>query len=238
MPERDSDDLLRRALIEPMNAVSVAFPVTDLTLAESLTVVFHGRLDLGTVQTYVTRGERGAGAEVAGDELLRVPCDLDLAEAADIEEAEELYSQQTAVFRDALVGADLVLSLWRDPLEDFVGNRVDVDHRTTLELDLPAHRLMPCALDVPDTHIIVTPVCTPRPLAQGSPLLGMACVQQDFTRVYPLRDDPVQSLTDFMEASAEHAKQFADKLRHQEASVKRFFELSGENPDEVGVDSA
>src|SRR4029453_2669284 len=63
------------------------------------------RRDLGTIQTYVTNGGRGAGSAVGPDELLRVPCDLDLAAAEDREEAEQLYAEQAAAMRDALVGA-------------------------------------------------------------------------------------------------------------------------------------
>ena len=89
MDER-SDDLLKRALIDTEAAASVALRVTGLPLCETLTVVFHGRADLGTIQTYVTHGGRGAGSAVGADELLRVPCDLDLAGAEDREEAEQL----------------------------------------------------------------------------------------------------------------------------------------------------
>ena len=47
-----------------------------------------------------------AGSTVTASELLRVPCDLDLAAAEDREEAERLYAEQAMAFRDALVGAD------------------------------------------------------------------------------------------------------------------------------------
>ena len=96
---------------------AVALRVAGLPLCEELTVVFHGRRDLGTIQTYVTNGGRGAGSAVAPDELLRVPCDLDLGAAEDREEAEHLYAEQAAAMRDALVGADTVLDIWREPLE-------------------------------------------------------------------------------------------------------------------------
>ena len=83
MNEDHSDDLLKRALIDAEAAASVALRVTPLALSETLTVVFHGRKDLGTIQTYVTHGGRGAGEAVGKDELMRVPCDLDLAAAED-----------------------------------------------------------------------------------------------------------------------------------------------------------
>src|SRR4051794_41220600 len=150
MNEDHADDLLKRALIDAEAAASVALRVTPLSLSESLTVVFHGRKDLGTLQTYVAHGGRGAGDAVSKDELMRVPCDLDLAGAGDREEAEHLYAEQARALRDALVGADTVLDIWREPLEDLAGSRVEVDHRLTLDVRLPAHRLLPAALVAPE----------------------------------------------------------------------------------------
>ncbi|MEA2194531.1 MAG: hypothetical protein QOG42_965, partial [Solirubrobacteraceae bacterium] len=43
----DADDLLQRALIDAESSASVALQVSDLTLADALTVIFHGRRDLG-----------------------------------------------------------------------------------------------------------------------------------------------------------------------------------------------
>ena len=113
-----ADDLLRRALIDAEASAAVALRVQGLPLCDTLTVVFHGRRDLGTIQTYVAHGGRGAGASVSAGELLRVPCDLDLGAAEDREEAEALYAEQAAALRDALVGADTVLDIWREPLEE------------------------------------------------------------------------------------------------------------------------
>ena len=110
---QESEELLRRALIEPEASAAVALKVSNLPVSESVTVVFHGRRDLGTIQTYVAHGGRGAGAAVAADELMRVPCDLDLAGAEDREEAEHLYAEQAAAMRDALEAADTVLDIWR-----------------------------------------------------------------------------------------------------------------------------
>src|ERR1700759_2129310 len=101
--EGGSEELLRRALIDDSAAVAVSLRVSGLPLSEAVTVIFHGRRDLGTLQTYVTWGSRGAGATVSAHELLRVPCDLDLADAESREEAEQLYVQQATALRDALV---------------------------------------------------------------------------------------------------------------------------------------
>src|SRR3954470_18999250 len=88
--ERLADDLLRRALIDQDASAAVALRVAGLALCEQITVVFHGRRDLGTIQTYITNGGRGAGSAVAPDELLRVPCDLDLGSAGGLAEGRRL----------------------------------------------------------------------------------------------------------------------------------------------------
>lgn len=223
--EGTSDDLLKRALLDDDAAVAVSLRVEGLPLSEALTVIFHGRRDLGTLQTYVTWGSRGAGARVSAGELLRVPCDLDLADAEDREEAEFLYVEQATALRDALVGADVVLDVWREPLCELVGSDVAVDHSVELGVRLPAPRLLPTALVARDYQLVVTPVCNARTLAEGKPPMGIACAQQDITRVYPLADDPARCVQDFLEVAAEHARGLAERLDHQEASVERFLEL-------------
>ena len=123
MPEEHSDarddsaeGLLRRALLDDSSSVAVSLKVDGLPLSEAVTVIFHGRRDLGTLQTYITPGSLGAGAKVAASSLLRVPCDLDLADAEDRGEAERLYLEQACAVRDALICADIVLDVWREPL--------------------------------------------------------------------------------------------------------------------------
>ena len=229
-PETGSaEELLRRALLDESSSVAVSLKVGGLPLTQSVTVIFHGRRDLGTLQTYVTRGSRAAGTTVAANEMLRVPCDLDLADADDRAEAERLYVEQASAFRDALVGADVVLDVWREPLSDLLGSSVSVDHSIELSVRLPAHRLMPTALIAPESHLVVTPVCSARTLAEGKPPMGIACAQQDLTRVYPLADDPERCVLEFLELAAEHALELAERLDHQEASVQRFLELSGDD---------
>jgi hypothetical protein len=222
---RQGDELLRRALLDESSAAAVSLRVGGLPVSESVTVIFHGRRDLGTLQTYVTRGSRGAGATVASSELLRIPCELDLADAEDRDEAERLYVEQATALRDALLSADVVLGVWREPLEELVAPDLAIDHSLELSVRLPAHRLLPTALVARDSQLVVTPVCGARTLAEGKPPLGIACAQQDVTRVYPLSDDPERCVEDFLEAAAEHAHALADRLQHQEASVERFLEL-------------
>jgi hypothetical protein len=226
---QDAEELLRRALIDPEASVAVAMRVGGLALAEALTIVFHGRADLGTIQTYVADGGRGAGSAIGADELLRVPCDLDLGDAESRDEAEEAYAEQARTLRDALLAADTVLAIWREPLEAIAEAPVDVDRSVELQVRLPAHRLMPVALVAPDKHLTVAPVCSARPLAEGRPPMGIACAQQDVARIYPLPDDPERCLEDFAEQAAEHARRIAERLDHQEASVRRFLELNGED---------
>jgi hypothetical protein len=189
-------------------------------------VIFHGRRDLGTLQPYVACGSRPAGATVSARELLRVPCDLDLAEAEDRADAERLYLEQASALRDALVGADVVLDVWREPLGALVGTDVMIDHSVQLSVRLPAHRLLPTALVAGESQLVVTPVCGARTLAAGQPPMGIACAQQDLSRIYPLADDPERCVEDFLAFAAEHARALAERLDHQEASVERFLELS------------
>jgi hypothetical protein len=232
--DEHADDILKRALIDAEAAASVALRVTPLSLSEALTVVFHGRKDLGTIQTYVAHGGRGAGDAVGKDELLRVPLDLDLAAAEDRAEAEHLFAEQAGALRDALIGADTVLDIWREPLEDLVHDHVRVDRRLKLDVRLPAHRLLPTALVSPEKRIVVTAVCSARPLAAGRPPMGIAVGQQDVVRIYPLPDDPERCLEDFLELAAVHAHELAEQFSRQEASVQRFLELSGEDFHQTG----
>lgn len=227
-PTRDgeAEDLLRRALLDDSSAVAVSLKVSGLPLSEAVTVIFHGRRDLGTLQTYVAPGSRGAGMTVAASELLRVPCDLDLADAEDREEAERLYVEQATALRDALVGADTVLEVWREPLGDLLGTDVAVDHSVQLPVRLPAHRLLPTALVATDTQMVVTPVCGASTLADGRPPMGIACAQQELSRVYPVVDDPGRCVEDFLQAASQHARELAERIEHQEASVERFLEIS------------
>src|SRR5262249_59546481 len=157
-----AEALLRRALLDDSAAVAVSLRVNGLPLSEALTVIFHGRRDLGTLQTYVTWGSRGAGTTVSASDLLRVPCDLDLADAEDREEAERLYIEQATALRDALVGADTVLDVWREPLGELAGGGVAIDHSIELSVRLPAPRLLPTALGAPGSQLGVQPVCSAR----------------------------------------------------------------------------
>jgi hypothetical protein len=229
-PEHDSEELLRRALLDESSSVAVSLKVLGLPVSEAVTVIFHGRRDLGTLQTYVAYGSMGAGARVAASNLLRVPCDLDLADADDRNEAERLYAEQAKALHDALVGADTVLDVWREPLDKLGEGRVTIDHSVELSMRLPAPRLMPTALVAADRQLVVTPVCSARTLAEGRPPMGIACAQPDLTRVYPLADDPERCVEDFLELAAQHAKVLSERLAHQEASVERFLEISDNGP--------
>jgi hypothetical protein len=222
-----SDELLRRALIDEADTAAVALRVQPLSTCEALTVIFHGRRDLGTIQTYVAHGGLGAGSAVGADELLRVPCDLDLGDAEDRDEAEELYAAQARALRDALMAADTVLAVWREPLAEVTGRDVTIDRSIDLDVHLPAPRLMPVALVARERQITVAPVCGARTLADGLPPMGIACAQPDVALVYPLSEDPERCLEDFFDRAAAHAHETADRLEHQEASVQRFLELNG-----------
>src|SRR4051794_8583971 len=221
-----ADELLARALLDADDSAAVALKVDNLPLSEALTVIFHGRRDLGTIQTYVTHGGLGAGSAVRAGSLLRVPCDLDLAGAEDRDEAEELYASQAQALRDALVAADTVLSIWREPLAELADGRVALDRSIEMQVRFPAYRLMPVALVAPERRLTITPVCGARTLAEGRPPMGIACVQQDVAHVYPLPDDPERCLEDFLERVADHARELSVRLEQQELSVERFLELN------------
>jgi len=223
--DRDAEELLKRALLDAASAVSLSLPIGGLPVSDVVTVIFHARRDLGTLQTYLTPGAIGAGSHVSAGDLLRVPCDLDLADAADRDDAERLYGEQARTLRDAVLGADVVLALWREALAGVLGSVVT---QTSVELQAPAPlpRLLPTALVAPDSQMIVTPVCNARTLAGGQPPVGIACIQQEVAHVYQLAEDPEGCVIDFMERSARHAHALAEQIAHQEASVERFLELS------------
>lgn len=227
--EGAAEELLRRALLDASDAAAVSLAIGGLPVSEVVTVVFHGRRDLGTIQTYVARGRHGAGSTLSARELMRVPCDLDLGDAVDRDEAQELYRAQAAALKEALVGADTVLDVWRAPLGDLAGSDVTVERSIEPRVPLPAHRLLPVALVAPERQLVVAPVCGPHALSDGRPPLGIACAQQDLARIYPLPDDPERCIAEFLELAAAHARELAEQLAHQEASVERFLELSGDD---------
>jgi hypothetical protein len=222
-----ADELLRRALLDPDAAAAVALKVHGLALADELTVVFHGRRDLGTIQTYVANGGHGEGERLGARDLLRVPVDLDLAETHTRAEAEEAYAEQARTLRDALQAADTVLAIWEGPLRDMAESAVAIVRSVDLEVPLPAHRLMPVALVAPERRLVVVPVCGARTLSEGLPPMGIACAQQDVAHVYALPDDPEACLEDFLTRAADHARGMAERLEAQERSVQRFLELNG-----------
>ncbi len=221
----DAEELLKRALLDAASAVSVSLRIDHLPVSEAVTVIFYARPDLGTLQTYLTPGSLGAGSTVSPSQLLRVPCDLDLAEAADRDHAERLYAEQARTLRDAVLGADVVLELWREALAERLG---DVVTRMSVGLPtrVPLPRLMPTSLFAPESQVVVAPVCNARTLAEGLPPVGIACIQQEIAHVYPLTDDPEGCVIDFMDRSARHAYDLAEQIAHQEASVERFLQLS------------
>jgi hypothetical protein len=222
----DAEDLLKRALLDDSAAVTVSLRIDGLPVSEAVTVIFYARRDLGTLQTYLTPGSKGAGSVLAVSELMRVPIDLDLGGAEDMDEARELYGNQARALRDAVLSADVVLDIWREPLAELVGPVLEIDHRVNLDLRLPKPRLLPTALIAPDLQLIVTPVTSARTLAEGRPPLGIACAQQDVIRIYPLQEDPEACVIDFLDYASSRARNLASQIAHQEVSVERFLQIS------------
>ena len=159
---------------------------------------------------------------------MRVPCDLDLAAAEDRAEAEHLFAEQAGALRDALVGADTVLDIWREPLEDLAHDHIRVDRRISLNLRLPAHRLLPTALVAPEKQIVVTAVCSARSLGEGRPPMGIA-VRPAGRRARvsaPRRPRALPGRLPRGRRRARHERSPSSSGR-QEASVQRFLELNG-----------
>jgi hypothetical protein len=221
-----AEELLSRALLDQSDSAAVAMRVSGLTLCRGLTIIFHGRRDLSAIHTYVALGEHGAGDALDPGDLLRVPCYLDLAAAASRHDAEQLYREQAGVLREAMRAADTVLAVWWEPLRELSGSPVKVEQAGAHSADLPAQLLMPVALRATERGIVVAAVCSARTLSAGAPPLGIACVQQEVSHVYPLTEDPERCLEDFFERASEHAHRLGDRLTHQEASVQRFLEIS------------
>ena len=61
-----SEELLRRALLDHGTSAAVSMRVEGLALCEELTIIFHGRRDLSTIQTYVALGAHSTGDAVSG----------------------------------------------------------------------------------------------------------------------------------------------------------------------------
>ena len=143
-------------------------PPVQPSTCDALTIIFHGRRDLGTIQTYVAHGGLGAGAQVGARDLLRVPCDLDLGRRR------RSRRGRGAVRRAGPSAAR------RDPGRRHRARglaraargraRIDVavDRSIDLRVQLPAYRLMPVALVAPDRGTVV-PVCSARRSPRAAP---------------------------------------------------------------------
>ena len=221
----DAEDLLRRALLDESSAVSVSLKIDGLPVSRSVTVIFYARRDLGTLQTFVAPGIHGAGSVVSLEALMRVPCDLDLADAEDRDEAERIYAEQARTLRDAVVGADIVLDVWRDPLAETAGLNVEVDRSVALPV-----RLRPaaaadgtCRAGYATRRHTGLPRTDARRRAPGPRHRLRPAGPRGR---YALSDDPESCVIDFLDHASSHARSLADRIAHQEASVERFLELS------------
>ena len=195
-------------------SAAVALRVGGLPLCDTLTVVFHGRRDLGTIQTYVAHGGRGAGSAVAAGRAAARPLRPRPRRRRGPRRGRgALRRAGRRAARRARRRRHGARRLARAARGAGRATRVAVDRRIALDVRLPAHRLLPAALVAPEQQIVVTAVCGARPLAEGRPPMGIACAQQDVARVYPLPDDPERCLEDFLELAAEHARRVGRAAR-------------------------
>ena len=199
-----ADELLRRALIDPEASVG------GRAARRGPGAVRHAhrrlprpRATWGRSRPTSPTAPRGAGhARSAPTSCCACPCDLDLGDAEDRDEAEEAYAEQARTLRDALAGRrHRARHLARAAAASCAESPVGVDRSVALDVRLPAHRLHAGrARRAREGDSPSPPVCGARTLAEGRPPMGIACAQQDVAHVYPLPDDPERCLEDFVDA--------------------------------------
>ena len=186
-----SEELLRRALLDDSASVAVSLRVGGLPVSEAVTVIFHGRRDLGTLQTYVTSGSLGAGTTVVRQRP-----------AAGAVRPRPRRRRGPRRGRAALPGAGdraagrarrrrrRARRVARAARRAGRPARSRSTTRSSCRSGCPPRGCCPTALVARDAQLVVTPVCSARTLAEGRPPMGIACAQQDVTRVYPARRRP------------------------------------------------
>ena len=211
--DEHADELLRRALIEPEASAAVALRVAGLPLCDTLTVVFHGRRDLGTIQTYVAHGGRGAGSAVGG----RRAAARARATSTSAPPRTARRPRRCTPSRPARCA-----TRWSAPTPcSTSGASRSRSWSTTASTSTAGSRSTSACPPTgccrprssrPRSRSSSTAVCGARPLAEGRPPMGIVCAQQDVARVYPLPDDPERCLEDFLELAAEHARRVGEQL--------------------------
>ena len=238
-PADDSaDDLLRRALLDGDGAATaaVAMKVPGLALCEELTIIFHGRRDLSTIQTYVAHGGARRRQRSRRRRAAAVPCDLDLADAEDRADAETLYVEQARALRDALLAADTVLAVWPAPARrrrGLTGVRRPLDPGCASSSRPPPDARCPRRPRVPAHG-------RPRGGAPRSPRRARRSASRlapsRTSPTHPLPEDPERCLEDPLAGPVEHARASPTLLfPPRRASVERFLELSKELTPQPGA---
>ena len=202
-----ADDLLRRALIDQDAAAAVALGSRGLPLCDTLTSSSTAAATSARSRPTSPTASAAPATRSAPDELLRVPCDLDLAAARDRDEAEELYAEQAGALRDALVGgrhgARGVAGAVRGP------GGAPASPSTAGSSSTSACPPTGCCRPRswrPRSRSWSPPSAAPGRSPRAARRWGSSCAQQDVARVYPLPDDPERCLEDFLEHAAEHAR--------------------------------
>ena len=187
--------------------------LAGLPLCEELTVVFHGRRDLGTIQTYVTqrrsrRRLRGRARRAAARALRPRPGRRrgPRGGRAPLRRAGRRDARRAGRGRH---GARHLARAAERPRPQPRPGRPPASRSTST---CPPTGSCPPRSSRPERQIVVTAVCGARPLAEGRPPMGIVCVQQDVARVYPLPDDPERCLEDFLDVASEHARRMAEQL--------------------------
>ena len=156
----------------------------------------------------------------------------------DRDEAEELYAEQAQAIRDAIVarrhravGLARAAGAGRAPSTSTMAS--------TLDVRLPAHRLMPVALVAPEQHLTIVPVCGARTLAEGLPAAGDRVRPAGRGARLPAARRPRAAVSrTSWSARTTTRSGWPSCSSKQEASVQRFLELNGEDTAESAVTAA
>ena len=237
MDGEHADDLLKRALIDAEAAASVALRVAPLTLSRDADrgLPRPPRPRARSRPTSPTAAAAPATA-VGKDELMRVPLRPRPGRAPRTARRPSTCSPSRPARCATRWSAPTPCSTsGASRSRTSAHDHIRVDRRIRLDLRLPAHRLLPTALVSPEKQIVVTAVCSARPLAEGRPPMGIA-VRASRTSCASIRCPTTRSAASRTSSSSRPSTptRWPSRLGRQEASVQRFLELSGDDFPQTG----